>query len=282
MMRWLRMGCFLVAVCYAVQAQQLSMSKPEAVAGPWETADGHGGVIGMTVTLSTHVAGTAVSLIGQPQYLEMFAVGLYERKDGEAASGYNFYVVNSHESASWDGRHLAIHDRGMQGIPAANVALTWHEGAHRWTGTFGRGELNREVTLFRPANLHASRFVGTWFYGREPACLHIVQAADGALAGWSDALQLGGRVRFANGVHPPRQSIESYGDIAKVRLGAGEQIVVELHALPGMSRSDLFRAKISADGKKLVGGWRGDGDGSGAIWTRVAENGCVRKASGLR
>jgi hypothetical protein len=70
----------------------LALSAPDALAGRWETSDGHGGAVGMNVIISTHIDGAPSSLANQPQYLDEFTVGIYQRTGPEIAPlEFNFF-----------------------------------------------------------------------------------------------------------------------------------------------------------------------------------------------
>jgi hypothetical protein len=152
-------------------AQQLLISKPEDLAGRWESSDGHGGMVGMNVIVSTHVDGTPVNLIGHKQYLDDLEIGLYQRTEPDVeALGFSFSSTSSNDGAIWDGH-------------------------------YERGEFSRQVTLKRPENANVSSFVGTWFdsKGLMNNCLHIAQQSDGGLTGWADDISIPGRWRYAQG-----------------------------------------------------------------------------------
>ena len=82
--RWMKNNLLFSSLLLAVSssllaAQRLPISKPEDLAGRWETSDGHGGMVGMNVIVSTHIDGTPVSLIGHREYLDSLDIGLYQR-----------------------------------------------------------------------------------------------------------------------------------------------------------------------------------------------------------
>lgn len=284
MRRFLLFSPVLLAVCCWAPAQQLTVAKPEAIAGRWEAADGHSGMVGMAIMLRTHVAGTPVSLIDQTQYLDTFEVGVYRRVGPEVAPfGFNFYVVDEKEGGSWDGQHLAIHADARSDLPKINIELTWHEKSHTWTGRFERGEFSGQVTLKRPESATVNALVGTWFTSGEQGsnCVHIAQQTDGALTAWSDDIQILGRVIYANGLQPPSQTLEGFGEIAKVKFFPPDRIAIELGALPWLCCSQPFAAKITANGKKLVGEWiAGPNQTPRRVqWSKMPDDSCLAAAS---
>jgi hypothetical protein len=121
-----------------------------------------------------------------------------------------------------------------------------------WSGLFERDSFHEHVSLKWPTSTALeSRLVGTWSdkAGMMNNCLHISQEKDGALTAWSDDLQTPGRMRYANGTH----TMEDYGEIAKAKMDAPDQITVELRAYNAMCCSHPFTAKLSADGQSLSG-----------------------------
>jgi hypothetical protein len=106
--------------------------------------------------------------------------------------------------------------------PTTNVGLVWHPESQRLSGLFERGPFREQVLLRRPASKTTkSPFMGTWFEkggGMMNNCVHIAQQEDGALVAWSDDIMIPARERHANGIQPPAQTREHYGEIAKAKL----------------------------------------------------------------
>ena len=170
---------------------------------------------------------------------------------------FNFFSSTAGEGTSWDGHRLTIHLLRAD-LPKVNVDLTWHEETQTWSGLFERSAFREQVLLQRPSSKAlASPFVGTWSdtRGLMNNCLHIAQQQDGALAAWSDDIQAPGRVRYANGIQPPAQIQQHYGEIARAEVDAHGQIKVELRAYTALCCSHPLTAKLSADGQSLSGAW---------------------------
>lgn len=265
-------------------AQTLQIAKPEMIAGRWETSDGQGDMVGMAILLTTHVVGTPVSLVGQPLYLDQFVIGLYQRNGPEVAPlGFNFYVADENGGASWDGEHLQIHAPQSGDLPKTNVELIWDRRSHLWTGSFEYAAFHGQVTLKRPASFRGNAFVGTWFakgeYGSN--CVHIAQQSDEAFTAWSDGIQILGRTIYANGLQPPSQTLETFGDIAKVQFDPPDRISIELRALTAICCSHPFKARIAADGKTLVGDWiAGPNQFPRPVeWKKMQGDSCIAAAS---
>ena len=263
-------------------AQQTSaIPSPEALAGRWEASDGHGGAVGMNIVLTTFIHGTPESLAGQPQFEEEFIVGLYQRTGSDVEPlGFNFFVARN-GGASWDGYRLGIRLDGKADLPTINVDLVWNPESQTWSGLFERGSFREQVLLRRPASRSIkSPFVGTWFEqggGMMNNCVHIAQQKDGTLVAWSDDIIIPGRVRYANGIQPTAQTREHYGEIAKAKLDAADQITVELRAYTAMCCPHPFTAKIAEDGTTLSGAWQSGPNQAprAAEWKRMPSNSCL-------
>jgi hypothetical protein len=275
----------LIAVSSSLlAAQQLPITKPEDVAGRWETSDGHGGMVGMNVIVHTHVDGTPTSLIGHQQYLDYLEIGLHQRTGSDVeALGFGFFSTSSKGGAIWDGQQLRILAPQRGDLPKVEVSLFWEEDKKQWNGHYERGEFSRQVTLKRPENAHVSSFVGTWFdsKGQMNNCVHIAQQSDGGFTAWADDISLPGRWLYANGIPHPPQSNENYGEIAKARLVSPNLILVELRAYIAACCSHSFKATISSDGSKLLGEWpSGPNQVPRSVeWKRMPNNSCVAAAS---
>jgi len=256
---------------------------PEELAGRWEASDGQGGQIGMNILISTTVPGSTTDLIGVPQTLQSFQIGLYQRSGSDVKPlDFNFFTTSVGGGATWDGRHLRIDLQQKAQLPEVHVDLAWNKSTHAWTGSFERAaSRNQAITLKRPTRPQTSPFVGTWFerHGLMNNCLHIAQAQDGTFTGWADDIQISGRLRYANGLRPPERALLHYGQIAKVKVSQPNRIEVELRAYTPMCCSHPFSASISRDRKSLVGNWPvALNQASGpAMWTRVES--CISAAS---
>jgi hypothetical protein len=277
------MACILLVDGNAWSQRKPVLSTPEALAGRWEWPDGQGGAAGMNVIVNTHIDGAADRIAGRVQYEDEVLFGLYYRAGSEVEPlGFNFFRNSPGEGVLWDGRRLAIHLGGKAGIPNVNVDLIWHEESQTWSGLFERAAFHKHVLLKRPASAagtSASPFIGTWMDPRAMMnnCLHIAQQPDGALTAWSDDLQTPGRMRYANGIKPPLQTFEHYGEVAKATVDKSGQITVELRAYSPACCSHSFTARLSADGQSLSGVWaEGPNQSSRAAeWKKIPGLSCV-------
>jgi hypothetical protein len=264
----------------ALAQEKRSLRAPDTLAGRWEAPDGHGGAVGMNIIITTHIGGAPASIAGHLQYEDEFTVGLYQRTGPDVKPlGFNFFSSTAGGGMTWDGHQLTIHLLGKGDLPKANVDLIWHEESQTWSGLFERGSFREQVLLKRPTSTASkSPFVGTWSNnaGMMNNCLHISQDKDGALTAWSDDLQIPGRLHYANGIPPPTQTMEHYGEIAKAMMDAPDQITVELRAYTAMCCSHPFTAKLSTDRQSLVGSWAMPRP---VIWVRMPSNSCISPPS---
>ena len=260
------------------------LSAPEALAGRWETPAGHRGVVGMNVTITTHIQGDVNSIAGHPQYEDELTVGLYRRVvPGVESSGFSYFSSTAGGGATWDGHQLTIHFAEGRSSKV-NIDLIWHEDLQTWDGLFERDAFREQVSLKRPSSkASVSPFAGTWMDSRGLMnnCLHIAQQQDGALAAWSDDIQRPGQVRYAPGIQPPTQTLEHYGEIAKAEVVAPGQVKVELRAYTPVCCSHPFAATLSADGKSMSGNWlAGPNQTPTAVeWRKRPGNSCMGASS---
>ncbi len=235
----------------------------------------------MNIIITTHIDGVPMSIAGHPQYEDEFSVGLYQRTEPDVKPlGFNFFSRTEGGPMTWDGHQLTIHLLGKNDLPNVNVDLIWNEGSQTWSGLFERGSFSRRVSLTRPTSTTPeSSLVGTWFDkdGSMNNCVHISQEKHGALTAWADDLQTPGRIRYTNGMQPPTQTTEHYGEIAKAKMDASDQITVELRAYTAMCCSHPFTAKLSADKQSLSGIWlAGPNQAPRPVkWLRMPSNSCI-------
>jgi hypothetical protein len=286
-MRSLKIFSLMIVLLSGVGIAQQDASpipSPEALAGRWEASDGHGGAVGMNIVLTTFIHGTPETLARQPQFEGEFAVGLYQRMVPDVEPlGFNFFTAPN-GGANWDGHRLGIHLTGKADLPTTDVDLVWHPESQTWSGLFERGRFRKQIVLKRPASeTSKSPFVGTWFEkggGMMNNCVHIAQQQDGALAAWSDDIMIPRRVRYANGIQPPTQTQEHYGEIAKAKMDAPDQITVELRAYTAMCCSHPFTAKIAENGRMLSGVWPSGPNQAQRVaeWEKMQGNSCLAKS----
>ncbi len=270
---WLGFAIIAIGISNQIHAQSQSTSpgmalgetttSPERLSGVWETSDGSNGVVGLHFMLTTTIAGAAKTLAGVSQTVESLSVGVFQRKGPELRLGdENNFSVGADSGVSWDGKHLAVKwVSRVVSDPAIDIDLIYDKDRQTWSGLFHRGAFSERVTLRRPAvnsGQAASPLTGTWASSRRGVngCVHVVQDTDGTLAGWSDDLQLTGLYHYANGLKPPQQSFERYGDLVKVKQTGTTSFSIEFKAYTAMCCSHTYVGTISDDGLTLNGGWQ--------------------------
>jgi hypothetical protein len=269
----------------ALGQEKRSFRTPDTLAGRWEAPDGHDGAVGMNIIITTHIDGAPASITGHVQYEDEFIAGLYQRTGPDVKPlDFNFFSSAAGGGMTWDGHQLTIHLLGKGDLPKVNVDLIWHEDSQTWSGLFERGSFSEQVSLKRPTSeASGSPFVGTWSDkgGIMNNCMHISQDKNGALTAWSDDIQTPGQMRYANGIQPPTQTMERYGEIAKANIDAPDRITVELRAYTAMCCSHSFTAKLSADGQSLAGNWLAGPNQvpRPVIWVRMPSNSCISSPS---
>jgi hypothetical protein len=255
---WLSAAFLSIASFAGPQLHGQTTLNPEALSGRWETTDPQGGAVGMQLLLDTHVEGRSASLSDVKQTLDVMTVGLYRRIGPDPQPlGFNSFSVEPGGPARWDGRRLTIDFAAEAELPRINVDLVWDEKAATWTGHFERGAFHDNVVLRRPTAATTSSFEGTWSDSADLMnnCLHIASQSDGSLTGWGDDITIPGRMRYANGIQPPANTREHYGEIARVTTGPARQITVDMRAFTSGCCSHPFVAHLSGDGLALQGAW---------------------------
>jgi hypothetical protein len=92
------------------------------LSGLWETANGHGGAVGIHLLLNTTVPATARTLSGVPQSWESLEVSAYERKGAAIKFGDENYFSDSPRGGNvrFDGRRLTLN---FVGSPSVDLDL---------------------------------------------------------------------------------------------------------------------------------------------------------------
>jgi hypothetical protein len=130
-----------------------TLSAPEALAGRWETPDGHGGAVGMNVIITTYIDGTPSNIAGHAQHISNIIVGLYHRTIPDVEDlGYSFFPAATQVGTNGDGYQLAIQFPGRAVISAVSLDLVWHEQSQTWSDLFECDAFRGQVALRRPAS----------------------------------------------------------------------------------------------------------------------------------
>jgi hypothetical protein len=247
-------ACAQSAVSKQGQMSGALVEHPERLTGHWETPAGPDSVVGLDINLITKIPGAVTSLASVEQHEEHIYFSAYQRNGAE--------LKGCNGRTQWNGKQLVMHFvPSTKDDRAIDIDLAYNEKLETWTGLFHCGIFSENVTLRRPTpgpNIKVSPLVGTWAgadiqdSGR---CLHIVEQSDGAFSGWEDGLQMPGRACYANGLKPPAQSYETYGDWVNVLPTKDRSFSIELDAHSAGCCSHTVTGTLSADNMTLKAEW---------------------------
>jgi hypothetical protein len=243
---------------------------PEELSGVWETSNGHGGAVGIHLTLSTSI--DADTHVSATESWESLGLGVFERKGAELVFGEANYFGDSlragsvkladdrlelHFAAPQSNRSQAqIEALRAAGIeePTVDLDLTRQRDGC-WHGRFHRGNFDSVLSLCRPVAAREAavhQIVGTWSNGRG-GCVHIFETGSGAYLGWADSREVPGQIVFSRSYPVPHRLYHSYGELAKVHLENNGETSVEFGAYRALCCSHLFVGTLSDDGTTLRG-----------------------------
>ena len=259
---------------------------PESLSGIWETSDGHGGAVGIHLIFATSLPPSALSWT--PQSWEMLQLGVFQRKGAEIQPGEEGGFSDSPRGGgvTFDGGRLQLHFAShTDDVQSVDVELV-QASNDCWSGRFHRGTYDSPVTLCRPAigpSGKVNLLVGTWLEstGMAPSCVHIAQQATAQFTGWSDAIQLPGKVQFPRTLPGPHLLFQTFGELMKVHVDDGGVVSLELRAYSSVCCSYTYVGRLSEDGALIHGSWRtGQHHVPGNVyWKRIPGPSCVTKDS---
>jgi hypothetical protein len=232
-----------------------TVTRPEELSGIWEAPDGHGGAIGIYLTLDAAAPVDATTLVGTPQTWLHLQVALYQRAGAvaEFSDSNGFSDSPRGGGARYESGRLTLH-YGEVDLDLSRIA------GDRWSGRVHRNNFDSKVILTRPRFHMATDkawFVGTWESGNGPSltCLHIAELAPAKFIGWSDTLLAWGSTRFSPHAAKPPYSLEHYGELAKVQAVGNQNVLVELYAYTGICCSHAFIATPVNNGAFMRADW---------------------------
>jgi len=261
---------------------------PEALSGIWEASNGQGGAVGIHMVLMTNVSGDADPPAWTPQKWQHLEFGVFQRKGPEMAFGEEGFFADDPRGGSvtlQNGRLRLHFISTWKDTPSVDLDLMRQEG-DCWHGRFHRGSFDSVVTLCRPtpgSEVRQSPLVGTWaqFTGLGSGCIHIAQIGRDTFAGWSDSLEIPGKVIFGNNIPGPHWLFQEFGTLARVHMNEDGEVSLELGAYNPMCCSRTFKGHLSTDGNMIVGDFPPGTNQSphAAVWTKMAEDSCVDPAT---
>jgi hypothetical protein len=197
---------------------------PEALSGVWETPDGHGGAVGIHLRLTTTVPVHVYPPIWTPQSWVRLRVGVFGRRGSEFVSGDENYFNDSPGNGRFtlESGRLRVHfvSKSVK-LPSIDLDLV-RQPDDCWHGRLHRGDFDSVVSLCRPASgvdKNASSLVGTWVKDTKGAliCMHILPNGEGGFTGWSDVLEVPGRIIFNPEGSGPQTLLQQYGSLLNIQ-----------------------------------------------------------------
>ena len=231
-----------LAICSTVPAHgQVTVARPELLAGAWETASGSG-VDGILIMIN-HGTNNGVTR-------ESVQVRVEHRKRDRGTRGWYVVAPPGEGSGQFDGHRLMV----------AGLTVTFDPDGVRWTGEWIVDGDKREVVLQRPhppKGVALNSLCGDWEGLLEPpptpsVRIHIAQSWDGALTAWMDIR------RFIM----ERYHSQLYGRSMEVVSADPKSIVLQNEA-DNYQTLGRFTGVLSSDGNTITGQW----NGRPAVWT---------------
>ena len=255
------------------------LENPELISGSWES-DQFDKVVGLHIKLVTMVAGAPSNLVGVKQVFNHAEIQVYQRDGPKRIIGDGNWFEDDSPGVQWTGRHIIIEHAAIATTPTIQLNLNFDPEHSTWKGHLRRGTFDHHVTLVRPhpkTGVTKSPFVGTWYRTElMNNCLHIVQTGEGSLSGWTDDLVTPGRIRYANGIKRPSETVEEYGSIALVQIASPTTLILELKAFSAVCCSITSGLQLpvgTGSAKQSQAGVQRHDE-----WRRVEGTSCVRDA----
>jgi hypothetical protein len=259
---------------------------PESLSGVWEASDGQGGAVGIHLHLMTAVTLHVNLPIWTPQSWVRLEVSVFQRKGSGFASGDEKYFIDSPDGASvtlQDG-HLRVHFvSNRMKLPSIDLDLVRQQD-NCWHGRLHRRDFDSVVSLCRPTSSvgdTGSALVGTWT-DNKLGCMHIFANGEGGFTGWSDVLQVPGRIPFNPKGSGPQTLLQQYGSLLKIKREVDNFWGIGFYGFDGHCCSQHILGLLSNDGSKLASGLVSDGGvqvGLGRTWTKLSGDSCVTNAT---
>ena len=269
------------------------VTNPEALSGFWETSNGHGGAVGIHLTLVTTVPTEGWYSAGDaPQSWEHLNLDVYERRGARIGPDEDngFSDCPRGGNISFHGGHLTLQfPSRFPSDPSIDVDLALRPD-DTWVGRLHRGSFDSYVVLSRPgASLPPNPLVGTWIAGRGVhlaylACTHIAQRAPNEFIGWTDSIPRALGPPHTTIPEPLGPKIEylSYGRPIGIKLQDGGKILFDPNQGNVVCCGQTFVGKLTADGRFIQGSRRGNESDQDASLTKILGDSCIIANSTVR
>jgi hypothetical protein len=221
----------LMALLASVHGQP-DVTRPEHLAGFWETTTGQAGFDGIFLGIDRGGTDAQASR-------HTMMVGVYRRVDGGEPAWAGYYAPGG--GAEFNDNRLSV----------AGLTVTFDPDANRWAGSWLMNGERKPVVLERPhpaAGVEGHPLRGNWegqpdsLPGTAPTTLHIVQASDGKVFAWMDRI-----FAYAGARN------ERFGERLTVISADPSNVILQTTNLTGAAYQ--FAAALSKDGNRLTGRW---------------------------
>ncbi len=249
---------------------------PEALSGIWETPNGDGGAVGIHLQLATTLPNDS-RVPWASQAWQDLEVGVFERKMiGAAFGAINGFSDSKRGGALYKDGRLVLHYSWLGKDPVAIDLDLSLEANGCWHGRFHRNSFDRVVSLCRPASsdpVQPSPLAGTWSQtsDSEMQCVHIVQTGRDTFMGWSDFLQIPGKLSYSPKISAPHDLYEYYGSLVKVERFSSGIVRVGFGAYDPICCPHDFLGKLDADDSIITGNY----NSSPVTFARTRSDSCV-------
>lgn len=257
-----------------------AITHPEKLTGIWETALGSGKTFGLSIALIATVPRKTDKLSNAEQTIRFLRVISYVR-DG-AGSTRTLWDTGISSRFAWHNNR--IHSEPLQ-EKFGSIDLLFSPSASSWTGTIKSTSFSGTVTLRRPRIDDQQLPTGVWYQEQidrdEMTCLHVASDSEQRMLIWADYLTFGNLTQYANGLHAPARTDESYGEFQNDPQEQKHGSQWSFRVGNGMG-GDVFTGTLSDDGMVFSGTSRHFGNGlydprhpdRAFIWRKTPRDSC--------
>lgn len=261
-----------------------SISNPEEITGPWEAQTSPARTVGFSIGVIATVNGPVTTLRGARQSVRFIRLITYARAiDRQQRTWWQSEIPGNFELHN---NRLRFHqERNGSSLFDVDLDLVFDPVKHQWSGSFKIPDFSGQVVLKRPDYISSpSSPIGTWRSGSTAngqfTCIHVGMGVDGQLVLWTDYIALPGFYHFANGLHAPARTDETYGyllDDPRLRSGGLRWMFDFTNGMWGefiTGRLSEDRSTFSGESTYYGNGYS-DGKAHAFDWERVTSGSCA-------